>query len=401
MSIVSQNAYKKIHIELFIAIMLFLLGTSINEYSSSNKINNEEIVKDVNNQVSPKTSNYWGPSDVSFIYINNNWTDAKSEFPWVQGGDGTYNNPFFIENVKIDATGSPIGCGILIENSDVYFKIENCTIYNSESSWNNAGIKLSSTKNGMINNSYCINNKKRGILLYTSNNNTISFNVVENNNFMGIDLFSSNNNTILGNTINRNAEHSGLHLDSSHNNSILGNSVNNNIHNGIFIERSDNNTISGNDVNNNEHAGLFLKRSNFSLITGNSFIGNFIGIEQENSCQGNRFENNFIQNREIDDDDDDDDNNGDDSMPGVNLIIIIIIFIICCLIIGGLIIIGGKSEDLDDEPKLDSSGPEKENESEEKYIICDFCGEKIRKGLEKCSYCGSPIKEKKDERLHS
>ncbi|MFX0049281.1 MAG: hypothetical protein ACFE8G_14150, partial [Candidatus Hermodarchaeota archaeon] len=68
------------------------------------------------------------------IYINDNnpsynWSAAKGA--GICTGNGSYSNPYIIEDLVIDGGGS--GSCILIENSDVNFKIENCTIYNSGS----------------------------------------------------------------------------------------------------------------------------------------------------------------------------------------------------------------------------------------------------------------------------
>ena len=73
----------------------------------------------------PKTSMISGK-----IHINNNWSAAKAA--GICTGNGTYSEPYIIEDLEIDAGGS--GSGILIENSDVYVKIENCTVSDSENS---------------------------------------------------------------------------------------------------------------------------------------------------------------------------------------------------------------------------------------------------------------------------
>jgi len=130
----------------------------------------------------------------------------------------------------------------LIEDSDVYFRIENCTIYNSY--WRHGGILLTNVSNSQL-----INNNStshyRGISLSLSKNNTISGNTI-NNNYLGIDLHYSNENTISGNTANYN----------------------------IY--------------------GIFLDRSNYSIVSGNNLIGNDFCIN-ETDCEGNFFENNICR----------------------------------------------------------------------------------------------------------
>jgi len=124
---------------------------------------NSEVNDNINLK-SPRKSGYWGPSEVSFIHIDNNWEFARDNLAWVQGGDGSWGNPFFIENVTIDAIGSPTGSGILIENSDVYFRIENCTVYNAGND-PNAGIRLIKVSNFELLNNKLFNNDEDGIRL--------------------------------------------------------------------------------------------------------------------------------------------------------------------------------------------------------------------------------------------
>ncbi len=166
------------------------------------------------------------------IIGNSGWVDFRNAGNCT--GSGTYSDPYVIENLVTN--------GILIENSSVYFKIENCVVHNSY--WRYGGILLVD-----VNNSQLINNDSsshhKGISLLLSNNNTISGNFL-NNNYQGIDLWYSNNNV-----------------------------------------------VSGNSANNNSY-GIFLERSNCSIISGNNFIGNDVCIK-ETDCEGNIFENNICR----------------------------------------------------------------------------------------------------------
>ena len=170
------------------------------------------------------------------IHIDNNWTAAETA--GICTGEGTYSDPYVIEDLIIDAGGS--GSGIWIENSDVYFRIENCTVSNSGIFYY-AGIKLSH-----VNNSLIIDND----LL---------------DNWHGIFLENSDNNTISGNTANNN-------------------------HSGIYLYNCDNNIISGNTANNN-HSGIYLRNSDNNIVSGNTLVGNDECIFEED-CQGNIFSDN-------------------------------------------------------------------------------------------------------------
>ncbi|MFW9989413.1 MAG: NosD domain-containing protein [Candidatus Odinarchaeota archaeon] len=202
---------------------------------------------------------------------NSGWIDFRNAGNCT--GQGTYSNSYVIEDLIIDGGGS--GNCILIENSDVYFRIENCTVYNAEFS----GIKLDKVENGTLIDNICSFNNYAGIRLSTDcYNNTISGNNANNNND-GIELFLCNNNTISGNTAINNTD--GIYLWSSDNNTISGNTANNNDQ-GIYIWHSDNNNIMGNNANNNNR-GIVLASSVDNVISGN--IMNECGLEVSGPLQ--------------------------------------------------------------------------------------------------------------------
>ncbi|MDX1798797.1 MAG: right-handed parallel beta-helix repeat-containing protein, partial [Candidatus Lokiarchaeia archaeon] len=116
-----------------------------------------------------------------------NWSVAKKD--GICTGNGTYSDPYVIEDLEIDGEGSE-SC-IWIDNSEVYFRIDNCTVFNSGFEFYDAGIKLDNVINGQIFNNNCSGNHHRGILLKNSNNSIISGNTVNNNNMYGISLYGS------------------------------------------------------------------------------------------------------------------------------------------------------------------------------------------------------------------
>lgn len=67
----------------------------------------------------------------------------------VMGGSGTENDPFIIENWVI-VNDSSTENGIFINNTDAFFVIRNCSVYNYSELWHGRGILLSHVENGRI-----------------------------------------------------------------------------------------------------------------------------------------------------------------------------------------------------------------------------------------------------------
>ena len=98
----------------FIFFMLFVLIFSI--FTRINTQGNSGTAKeDVNTDLyNLKQAGFW--NNFTFIHITgSNWTIAKTK-DWCSG-TGTWSDPYLIEDMQINASNSPIGSGILIENS--------------------------------------------------------------------------------------------------------------------------------------------------------------------------------------------------------------------------------------------------------------------------------------------
>jgi len=208
------------------------------------------------------------------IHIDNNWTAAKSA--GICTGEGTTSNPYLIKNLEIDGRGT--GICILIENSDVYFAIKNCIIYNSGDS--DQGIRLFDVDNGKITDNK-VSNCGVAISLsstfFTSSNNIILRNKL-NENGVGIELYAVSSNEVTGNTINNN-EFGGIYLSYGDYNIISENIISNNAY-GIgfyanYVYKSEYNIITNNLVKNNTNFGIYLpSHVDLNEIFLNCFIDN-------------------------------------------------------------------------------------------------------------------------------
>ncbi len=226
------------------------------------------------------------------------WEEAKSE-NWCNGS-GTWGDPYVIENVSIDGSGT--GYCLYIRDSVKYFEIRNCTFSNSEDDTFDAGLKLEDVNNGLVENNSFLNNGRYGILLMRSRNNSVLENKANSNDHTGIRLIQGHNNTILRN-IACNNDNNGIFLYSvCHNNTISENIINftevpSSLTAGIHLrEGCHYNEISNNSVNGDIQKGIYLlEHCNSNIISDNSITGtgNF-GIRLKNVCEYNSIIGNWI-----------------------------------------------------------------------------------------------------------
>ncbi len=295
---------------------LFLLSSL---FLTSFTIENDATILDqeISKSVDLKASGFW--SNFTFIHVKNNWTD----FPIIIG-DGSWSNPYTIENLTIDATTSPTGSGILIEDSkDVYIKIKNCTIINWGGGAYDGGIVLLNSSNGYLEKNYCSGGASNGIVLNggltgTCSNNTLYNNIIDNNGIRGIritDYASGNwvisnkirgnnrgivcfdhasNNTIKHNNITGNTR--GIDFQTySDNNIIEFNNISDNGYGIYFKDYCDDNIIHHNLISENTNDGIYLWSYNdLNYIAYNNITDNYIGIHLFEYCDDNTIQNNNV-----------------------------------------------------------------------------------------------------------
>ncbi|MGB5910517.1 MAG: NosD domain-containing protein [Promethearchaeia archaeon] len=283
--------------------IVYALSPIINDNFNFNDINNEGI-SGIRDKINSDNENMKLSAVSGKIYIINNsgWVAFRNADNCT--GQGTSSDPYIIKDLEIN--GGDSGTCIFIQNTDVYFKIENCTVYNS-GEYPNAGIKLTDVENSQIIDNNCsstyygiyfwrsnynnvsgntVNDNNGGIRLTYSNDNDILGNTANNNEY-GMYLSYSNINNLIGNTVNNNSY--GIYLKSSYENDLLGTTANNNSY-GIYLWRSAYTTVSGNTANNNIY-GIYLWGSNDNTVTGNTLLGNDECIFEYN-CRGNEFSDN-------------------------------------------------------------------------------------------------------------
>ena len=255
---------------LFTANLNFNLGISnkFSDYTADSNLNKENL----------KLSTISGK-----IHIDNNWTAAKAA--GICTGSGSYSDPYVIEDLEVDG-GSSRTC-ILIENSNVFFRIEDCNVYSS-GDYPTAGIMLNNTNNGHLIDNVCSPNFS-GISLYNSHNNTISRNTANNyNNGYGILLWDCDNNTVSGNIASHNSVGISLHIGGAENNDITGNNLLSNYY-GMQIWVGSDNIISRNVISNNSVGIEFMPGAHDNDVYLNCFIEN--GLNAHDGEWNNRWDN--------------------------------------------------------------------------------------------------------------
>ncbi|MFX1573622.1 MAG: nitrous oxide reductase family maturation protein NosD [Promethearchaeota archaeon] len=235
----------------------------------------------------------------SFIHIDGsmpgNWT-ATTSYDWCSG-DGSWSNPYVIENVTIDASNSPTEYGIFIEKSNVFFIIQNCHVYNSV----NYGILLVEVNNSRLINNNCSNNDYGGISVQTEcSNNTIQENIANENGQYGIYFYEECiNNTVSRNIVKYNVD-TGISLHWYINNSIINENIvnNNGIHGIEVIDWCGFNTISNNIVKDNEEDGIDFQYNCKNNTVSDNIINNndLYGIYVYSYCDDNILLENTLTN---------------------------------------------------------------------------------------------------------
>jgi parallel beta-helix repeat protein len=249
-----------------------------------------DITSNYNDEFDHDNFKISGVSGKIHIDGNSGWAAFKAAGNCT--GSGNYTHPYIIEDLIIEGDGT--GSCVLIENSDVYFRIENCSIYNG-----NTGIFIYNCINSILLGNNASNNLF-GIRLTNSENIVISGNIANYNYYYGISLGNSNDITVTGNIANYNS-YSGIILEDSFGNNVSGNTVNYNNYNdwsmGIDLYFCNGNIVSGNTVNNN-HYGIHLYKSNNSIIRFNIIEENIIGIclkfSYSNEISNNTFNGNNV-----------------------------------------------------------------------------------------------------------
>lgn len=253
---------KKSIISLLLIILLFYSISNIS-ITPSQDLFKENIV--------PLTSNSFTKNSIISepILIYNDGELVNHNFP----GNGTFEDPFRIENLIIDAWQY----GILISGVEHYFVIQNCQIYYA---WL-VGISIQNTFSGYGN---------------ITSNEVFGYDELSD----GISLQNCQGITVKDNTLTDHSD--GIKIKTSSNCSIVNNRCNNNKNAGIHVETDSSDCfIENNLIQNNDEYGLLFDQSGGSFVYNNTLQDNSL-IINENSLEGYlnyELQGNIFNNRKI------------------------------------------------------------------------------------------------------
>lgn len=256
--------------------------------------------------------------DGSAILIDGSQSSGPTSWQWISTrywcqGLGSSVDPYVIKNLTIDGEKTEI-C-FEIRNSNVFFILQDCSLYNSTyAGLQDPGLKLDTVTNGIIINNHIYDNQN-GIYLRYCNDSSISNNIINDNSKYGVYVFNGFYNNITNNIIQDNSH--GIRFHSSTNNRAIDNLItlcsygfsfqyghdnilsNNRIFNstidGFYLFSSDRNTIKGNLIQNTSRYGIYTyDSSNDNLIYLNQFAQN--DVNAYDATPNNQWDNGSIGN---------------------------------------------------------------------------------------------------------
>jgi len=238
--------------------------------------------------------------DSDHNYLINNTCVLDIEMPSGRTGIrlvSSGNNSLEMNN----CSGNNVGIDLLFSNFTTLFA-------NVCDGNDGSGISIDSSINNTLTENVCRDNYIGGIALYSASSattgNMIGNNICSGNAVMsewgaGIFLSSSSTYSISNNTISNNDLHGnyyGVSLLSSPHNTICSNTVHGNSASGIYISISSDNIVSSNDIFENADSGIWMESSDDCMVESNTARNNFDGIYLDGCERNVLFSNDLMAN---------------------------------------------------------------------------------------------------------
>jgi parallel beta-helix repeat protein len=245
--------------------------------------------------------------------------DGNTQFTYANGvvsGSGTESDPYVIKNWEID--GGDTGSCIEILNTDAYFVIKSCLLYNSGSAAvTDSGIYLENVKNGeikentitscneaiylegctdiMIKDNDCSYNIWDGVWLSNSDSNVVKDNTFTSNDCGVLVWPDADDNLVVDNNCDAGIRF-GILIAESTQNVVKDNLITNTGSYGMYISNADDNDVNGNTVKDSGFTGIYMRYSDDNLVKDN-YIENSYGYSiRSYICDGNTYTENTCLN---------------------------------------------------------------------------------------------------------
>ncbi|MBN1216865.1 MAG: right-handed parallel beta-helix repeat-containing protein [Candidatus Lokiarchaeota archaeon] len=231
-----------------------------------------------------------------------NWTWAEKQ-TWCSGL-GTIESPYIIKDLAINGEENSIPIHII--NSEKYFNISNCYLYNSiyaqYSNLTRGGIVLENVKNGLIYSNNCSDNNGHGISILNSSSITIQSNILDSNIWGGLRLDTCINSIILNNIIeNSNSSYSyGIIMKNCNYSTVCNNDINY-VREGFCFLLGNDYTIEGNTLKHIriQYNAIYTNSENVKIKNNFIKFAGYRGIYLDKASLNATIEGNHIEKGQL------------------------------------------------------------------------------------------------------
>jgi parallel beta-helix repeat protein len=243
----------------------------------------------------PKINAYDSPISINF--------DIWLTHPEVTDGVGTPGDPFIIEDLVIDATGSTNGisitsctafyaiirnCTIINGSYGIYFwNVMNCQLIDNKFYNNTVGMQLIDSPSTIVTGNVFTNQPGHGISITKCSNIIIDNNSIEGAGSDSIYIGDSHYCDVSNNNISE--AHNAFNLNNVSHSTFTENIVVGSISDGINLKDSTDCTLSGNNLSYCQ--GFEIESSDFIFLSGNSITNSRYGIDLLDSSDCTLLEN--------------------------------------------------------------------------------------------------------------
>jgi parallel beta-helix repeat protein len=219
------------------------------------------------------------PSQVISVRSNADLAELAASRNW--NGTGTPSDPYVLENLTIDAGGSP-NC-IYFADTTLSFVIKWANLTGASG----AAIEFYNVINGRVEGS-SIHDNVDGISLVASFDNSIDGVNSSGNGRYGLSMDHSGGNFISSSTFGGNQV--GIRMWSSSENELTSVNCTGSIENGMYLSASSYNTLDQVNCSWNGQSGIYMTSSRWNEMTGSILSNNTIGIWMDYSSDNNTIE---------------------------------------------------------------------------------------------------------------